>query len=150
MTYGQVQGVSNTMLHQQRQAVASAGAPGGGTQRQSVDLALLLLDGPHGRVDPAHQAHAGPIGDWAKAIWHKWIELPLLQGSLEKARVELHENKRPWARVKGPAGALIATAHRLGWKVVSATELVTDFAATALDQFERLKRVELGHRGWNG
>ena len=38
--------------------------------KQHVDMALVLLDGPAGRVDPAHQAHLGPIGDWAKAVWN--------------------------------------------------------------------------------
>lgn len=68
MTYGQVQGVSNTMLDRQRHAVAAAGAPGDGPGRQNMDLALTLMDAPHGKCDPAHQAHAGPIGGWAKAI----------------------------------------------------------------------------------
>ena len=35
-----------------------------------------------------------------------------------------------WARVKGPAAAMIASCGRLGWTVVSSTELITDQGET--------------------
>ena len=33
-------------------------------------ITLALADGSvHGKADPAFQAHAGPIGKWAEAVW---------------------------------------------------------------------------------
>ena len=63
--------------------------------RQHLDMALLLLDGPHGRVDPAHQAHMAPICDWAKAIWNRWIERPVMEEALEAARRDIGASRRP-------------------------------------------------------
>jgi hypothetical protein len=35
---------------------------------------LLLADGSaKGRVDPAFDAHAAPIGHWAQAVWNQWL-----------------------------------------------------------------------------
>ena len=71
MTFGQVMGVAPGMLEQQRRATAAADAPATGGGGQNIDLALILADGSNkGRVDPAFQAHTGPIGSWAKAAWN--------------------------------------------------------------------------------
>ena len=75
MTYGQaILGVSPSSLLSQRRAVAAAAAPASGIGGQNHDLALILADGSDdGRLDPAFEAHAGTIGQWALAIWERWL-----------------------------------------------------------------------------
>ncbi len=74
MKYGQaIVGVSLALLLRQRRAVAAAAAPAGGASGQQLDLALVLEDGLRGRMDPAFEAHAAPIGQWALAAWEGWL-----------------------------------------------------------------------------
>ena len=70
MTYGgAIMGVSDSMLHSQRQVAAAVAAPGVGTGGQNLDMALIMADGgPKGRADPAYDAHKLPIGEWAFAV----------------------------------------------------------------------------------
>ena len=42
------------------------------------------------------------------------------------AKAKLDEAVNKWAVVRGPAATLVQTCARIGWQVVSATELVTD------------------------
>ena len=81
ITYGQaVTGVSNSTLLAQRRAVAAATAPSAGNRGQCTDMALILADGgAKGKADPAFDAHAMPIGQWAHAVWHKWLEPAALE-----------------------------------------------------------------------
>ena len=127
MTFGQVTGVAPGLLQQQRQATAAAGAPATGIAGQQVDMALPLLDGSEkGRADPAFQAHSGPIGSWAKAIWNMWIPYDLMQESVADAMIRIARASRMWAVVKGPAAALVATATRIGWTVIDAHTVIAD------------------------
>ena len=43
-----------------------------------------------------------------------------------KAKQKLRKAKNPCAKVKDPAAAMVASCRRLGWTVVSSTELRTD------------------------
>ena len=47
-----------------------------------------------------------------------------------KAKQRLRKAKNVWAKVKGPAAAMVASCRRLGWTVVSSTELRTDQGET--------------------
>ena len=43
-----------------------------------------------------------------------------------KAKQKLKKAKNTWAKVKGPAAAMVASCQRLGWTVISSSELRTD------------------------
>jgi len=47
-----------------------------------------------------------------------------------KAKQKLRKARNPWAKVKGPASAMVASCRRLGWIVVNSTELRTDRGET--------------------
>ena len=130
MTYGQaVTGVPNTTLLHQRRAAARAAAPAGGGGGQDLDLTLMLADGSRrGKADPAYEAHAQPIGQWAEAVWHDWLPSGALHKIIDSAKSRLAQAKSAalWHHVRGPAAATVASAQRLGWQVVSAVTLRTD------------------------
>ena len=111
LVYGQASmGVGNTMLHAQRSAVALASVPNGTVD---VDIALVLADGgPAGHVDPAFAAHDAPICSWAAAVWNSWLPRLALAQVCAAAAAWLADCPRPWARVRGPAAAFLASARR--------------------------------------
>ena len=92
-----------------------------------MDLTLVLADGSMGgKADPAFAAHEAPITKWAEAVWESWLPRADL-AKLAAAAVEaLAGRPSPWAMVRGPAGAFVASAQRLGWRVQSSTEVYTD------------------------
>jgi hypothetical protein len=128
MTYGtEILGVGAGMLRSQRQTIAAVTAPGHGTGGQNLDLALMLADGKAGgRADPAYDAHAGPIGQWAMAVWEAWEHTCNLNRMINYAKTSLEEAANKWAAVRGPAATLVQTCARIGWQVVDATKLITD------------------------
>ena len=128
MTYSNaILGVPCGMLNSQRSAAAAAAAPGAGTGGQNLDLALLMADGSKtGRADPAYDAHALPIGEWAMAIWECWLPIRSLQRIVDDAVNRLNGAKNKWAVCYGPGAAMVMTCRRLGWTVRSATKLITD------------------------
>jgi hypothetical protein len=46
------------------------------------------------------------------------------------AKKKLKKAKNIWAKVKGPAAAMVASCRRLGWTVISSTEILTDQGLT--------------------
>jgi hypothetical protein len=132
LTFGQVTtGTPPSTLLQQRRAVTVAAAPSAGASGQNLDLALMLADGSAtGRVDPAFDAHAGPIGHWAQAVWNGWLPIRHLSQIVVDARVRLAKATHPWRVVYGPAAALLCTATRLKWTVHDAVTIVTDEGRT--------------------
>ena len=106
-------------------------APESGVGRQNLDLALMLADeNAKPGADPAFDAHLMPIGDWATAVWESWMTERAMERLVAKAKQTLREAKNVWAKVKGPAAAMVASCQRLGWTVVSSTELRTDQGET--------------------
>ena len=128
LTYGQaITGVAPATLLAQRRAAAAACAPAGGQCGQDLDLALILADGSAtGRADPAFDAHLLPIGQWADAVWHRWLPLTAPQQTVDVKLCVLPAVKSLWHHVRGPAAAMVASAWRLNWTVESATSLITD------------------------
>ena len=126
LQFGQaVVGVSPTMLLRQRRAVAAATVPsnGGG----DLDITLMLADGGlNGRADPAFAAHRDPIGHWAMAMWESWVPHGGLRRLVVRAKHVLAVSRRPWAMVRGPAAAFVASAHRLRWTVHDAFRVTLD------------------------
>lgn len=91
----------------------------------------MLADGSAtGKVDPAFEAHAGPIGHWAQAVWNSWLPASQLLQLVTEARVKVSRATQPWSVVYGPAAALVCTAARLQWTVCDATNIVTDEGRT--------------------
>jgi hypothetical protein len=124
-------GVAPSMLLEQRRAVNAASAPQGGLGGQELEFAMMLADGSKkGRADPAFEAHTSVALHWAQAIWNEWIPVATLQASVDYAEARIRDAANPWSVVAGPAAALVCSLDRLGWRVVSATELETDDGKT--------------------
>ena len=88
---------------------------------------MILADGnARAGADPAFDAHTMPIGDWATAVWESWMPERAMERLTIVAKKKLRKAKNVWAKVKGPAAAMVASSQRLGWTVVSSTELQTD------------------------
>lgn len=128
MTYGQALiGVGNSALQHQRRAAATAAAGMHGALGKCVDLALVMADASDkGCADPAYDAHCMPIKQYAQAVWHSWLPHNALERMVDEANEQCNRAKSVWSRVKGPIMAMVASAHRLQWKVKSAFELETD------------------------
>ena len=119
-----VHGVPTTLLTRWR---ASAAACTSMADRGGSPTAKLLVAGAGTRkVDPAYDAHRGPIVAWAGA-WHDTrgpprkgdINRKVLQQCFCRAIRRIGYRDRPWGLVRGPAGATVATLRRLGWQVIS-------------------------------
>ena len=125
LVYGQANtGVSCSHLLSQRRAVASAGLSAGAGD---LDMTLVVIDGsPNGKADPAYAAHCDPIASWAEAIWCAWLPIHMLVGLVVKALNDLANAKNVWATVRGPAGAFVASAQRLGWRVINGVLAIDD------------------------
>ena len=72
------------------------------------------------------------------------FEADELAKGIKRAQVKLRKAARIWQVVTGPVSAMVASAWRLGWKIVSATEAVTDAGRTVffeLDSPAVIKRL---------
>lgn len=113
-------GLSDTALQQARSSVAAAGS--NATFGKQPDIALYVIDGASGKLDPAFHAHDWPFKSWALAVWENWFSIEALQIALVQAKAKIACAEGPaWAVVAGPVTALLATAARIGWTVLSAT-----------------------------
>jgi len=138
-------GVSNSLLLSQRQAVAAASVLSGA---RDVDLTLIMAVGSgHGKADPAFAAHEAAIGSWAQAAWSKWLSRAALARIAAQAASSLQGSGSFWAKVKGPAAAMAASAARLCWRAVGSTQSMT--LAVTLTSPE-IGEVEKSVRRWRG
>ena len=60
-----------------------------------------------------------PIVQWARAVWDNLAPPQDLQVTWKQAMVTVATAEKPFSRVAGPAGAMVASARRLGWQVPS-------------------------------
>ena len=142
-----VTGVSNKLLLQQRRAVAAATVRTGGGG--DLDLTLALADGSkRGRVDPAFEAHSQPIVFRAMAVWYDWLLRSTLRRLISNARARLARAKAPWAVVRGPAAAYVATAGRLGWCVHGPLTVLLDDDSTLDYAVDSPAFVKAAVHGW--
>ena len=101
-------GISCSALHAVRSTAATASAAKAGGK--NIDLVWATLDGASGTADPAFEAHSGPIKYRALSFWEGWFPFADNEKTLEMAKQKLKGTKRSlWAKVTGPATALIAT-----------------------------------------
>ena len=118
-------GMGDYQLLQVRRA--AAGIIGGSSAGKDPNMVLIAESAKVGwAVDLAFAVHVEAIGAWADALWHDRLPVKLLNYSVAKAKRALLAAKRPWGVVRGPAGAMTASAARLGWTVVDATTAVTE------------------------
>ncbi len=124
-TYGDdVLGVAPSTLEARRRTVASAIAET--AAGRSVDATLVYADeGAKQRLDPAYEAHRGPLVRWAEAAWCRWQRPGSMCAAVHKATAKLARANAVWGQVTGPASAVVATAARIGWQV-EGTTFVTD------------------------
>ena len=67
-----------------------------------------------------------PILHWAKAIWDVLVPRQRLEISWKAAIVSVAGAARPFGAVRGPAGAMVASARRIGWEIPSPWHLMID------------------------
>ena len=120
-------GVSTS--HLRRRRVLATHVLSSARAGRSVNLLLRwAARSPGDATDPAYEAHAVSIVAWATAVWEGLPAKRILEGALarQKRRQEGTKEKHRWKKVKGPAGALLATCAQMGWEVVDAETLRTD------------------------
>ena len=94
LTFGtEICGMADRHLQATRGVIARAASPL--TSGRNVDLALLLLDGATGTVDPAFAVHALPIVSCARAIWSSWCPHGSLATSFRSAQARLRSARFP-------------------------------------------------------
>ena len=125
MIYGtRVHGATGAQLQAIRREVAAAAGYARG--RRSITLCFLLDGSDQRNGDPMFQLTWGPLQEWATALWDGSIPIRVLEQVLRNAAHALVGRTRPWARVHGPAGALLLTLRRIGWELSSARTAVDD------------------------
>ena len=60
-----------------------------------------------------------PIVHWARAVFDKLVSQDDMRISWQAAMVKVAGAERPFGAVCGPAGAMVASAMRIGWKIPS-------------------------------
>lgn len=86
----------------------------------SVSLYSALTD--HG-ADPAFKLTNEPVMRWASLVWDKAMSLVDLDVALMHAQAKWDAAKMPWQTVTGPAGALVGSLARIGWRALKADRL---------------------------
>ncbi len=126
ITYGvETTGMANTHLTQARRAIAHAVAAEAGGK--NFELVLYTADGPYGTLDPAFDAHVVPLFMWAMAHWQRWQPHLALQEAADHAKDKVIKGgKAVWSTVTGPAAAVVASAHRIGWSIVGGRHIHCD------------------------
>ena len=148
MAFGDgITGVSSSVLLARRRLVAAAvAAPAKGRDH---DITLTLTDDTDlQEADPAFNAQAAPITMWSEAVWKSWCPTAMLSLAFKRARLTLSAARRPWAVVRGPAAATLASVERLDWIMPNVTTSVTD-RGRVLDLREGPVKHP-GEEGWGG
>ena len=108
----------------QRRAVAAAACTN--HCGAELNISLVIADAWNGHsADPAFEAHVGVAIMWSLAIFERWVNIEDAQ-FLKASTLDRLAGKMAWAKVFGPAAAIIVTLRRIGWFVISATEWETD------------------------
>ena len=145
-------GMSGTDLLAARRTIARTVCPEAGGKHYEV--ALHVVDGARGTVDPIFDAHGLPIWMWALAHWEGWLPHAALDKAVRQAacRVLTADGGVRWSLVTGPAAAVVASAHRLGWRFESGHALVGDDGAVYDLRLDPpvivLQAVHRAARGW--
>ena len=101
-----------------------------GEMRGKSTFARLTLAG----YDAGALMAVGPIAQWAKAAWDALVSREDMATSWKSAMIKVAGAARPFSMVCGPAGAMIASARRIGWEIPSPFHLlIEDGTAISLD-----------------
>lgn len=111
-----ITGVSDTLLRSLRARARRATYLHTAGRSLTIDLAFA-----GGETYPAYVANREPIVRWLSALWDQVIPDQCLVRAFHIAMQAQADGKRRWAKVRGPAGAVVATLHRIGWVRESAT-----------------------------
>jgi len=112
------------------------------TAGRSLTLDLIMAgDG----VDPIFRVSEEPLKMWLGALWNGSYHKGDMLRTLSTAIAEVQESPRPWSRVKGPAGALVATVGRLGWSFVDVVQLRTHRGVVQLLEESPASVIKLMH-----
>ena len=107
-------GINDTQLFQLRRQARKAACRHTAGRNLTIDLALL-----GDQVDPAYRCNRDPILMWLQGLWDHRLPRAWMQTAFLRATHDMAKCKRPWQVVKGPAGAVVATLRRIGWRVIS-------------------------------
>ncbi len=131
-TYGgDVNGISDAELYRLRGMMGRATAP---SSRGSYTLLKLMLT-----EDPALRANANIIGRWSAVAWRNAGPQSQRKGNEPGADVLRaamaaaisDEKQNPgWEGVRGPAGATVRTARRIGWEFKDAYQVADELGCT--------------------
>eukprot|EP00973_Karenia_brevis_P014083 1915008-Karenia_brevis.AAC.1 len=109
-------GMADSQLRRSRNAIACAAAPSG--SGKNPELVLYVSDCHTGTLDPAFDAHGQPIAFWSYAWWQKWRPVrTLIEAANAAQRRFVPGHANTWKRTVGPMLALLASCHRIGWKL---------------------------------
>ncbi len=97
------------------------------TRGRNINLDLMLMDRPSARgasrAHPLFRATLEPVREWAAAVWDAMPSPGILNLAMEGAAAALRSARRPWAKVRGPAGGLLCSLSRVGWTALDARTL---------------------------
>jgi hypothetical protein len=79
----------------------------------------------HQRLDPAFAANAGPLEEWAVAVWDGYPSLQVLNLALKGAKARIAAAKTPWKIASDVAVVFLLTLARIGWSADSARYIRT-------------------------
>jgi hypothetical protein len=77
------------------------------------------------RYDPTAGMAIDPIVDWSRGVWDRLVDRGRMEDAWRAAMKEVGLSKRAFQVVRGPCGASVASAHRLGWTFPNFKFLVT-------------------------
>ena len=90
-------GIGNSALHNTRVTIAASASTE--TAGKNPDLVLYAIDGLHGTLDPAFDAHVIPMKMWAQGIWDGTVSHAKLCQATRLARLRLNAAKgSQWAQ----------------------------------------------------
>ena len=111
-----VYGATNTAIKTVRSFSCSAL----GEMRGKSIFARLTLSG----YDAGALMATDPIVHWAVAVWDTLVSRDDMQCSWKNAMINVAGASRPFCQVSGPAGAMVASARRIGWQIPSPFHLL--------------------------
>eukprot|EP00971_Amphidinium_carterae_P106395 2107648-Amphidinium_carterae.1 len=88
----------------------------------------LRTDPKFMRFDPAIVHHSALFRHWHVALNSGLVARDLMWSALTRACARLCHSRRPWAKVSGPASALVMSAARLGWSIQDEAHWCTEGA----------------------
>ena len=146
----EVCGVNDAQLRAVRSAVKRVST----NSRNPVSTTAYFALHRVSQLDPSYRAHVVPILKWGQVIYQARFPLGSMHRIVRAAADDLRQAgaRGKWRRVSSPAHAMIATAERIGWRILDARRFSDHTGVTRLFSElpgPRLKRlVEDGVDCW--